>query len=479
MVMQATKRGRGARRTPSPSERERVRVAQCSRIVRARSKLGTLLPLLVGLCVAAGIAGAQSLPQVEGPLTMDQAVDLALEKSLRVKAAGADSRAMDSMRREALAPFWPQLSANGYFNDQRMAPNVFTSAGSTMARNYQVFNADQTKDANFTAMYPLFSGGRDYYGYQAAARRAEAGREMLRGAEVEVAMQARLDYIGVLREAENLRVTDDLVRDVEERLRITREMFDQGRIPRYYVLRDEAERANAVQMQAMAQSRAEQALVALKTTLGVDLSSSITLADRLEHRPATLSVEEGIREASQQQPEIKAAIKQRQAAEAEVRAAYGNYFPQVSLSYMYDGQWSKNRNDPSTTANGYSVGVVVTLPLFDGFMRENALKTAKAKLDRAVQDEGLARQQIAKDVNQAALMLNAAQKTVEASGKGLEQAEEEFRVMQERFASGRGIQVEMLDAQVSLTRARFNAVSSLAEYNGALAMWFRATGRVR
>ena len=31
--------------------------------------------------------------------------------------------------REALAPFWPQLSANGYFNDQRMAPNVYTSAG--------------------------------------------------------------------------------------------------------------------------------------------------------------------------------------------------------------------------------------------------------------------------------------------------------------------------------------------------------------
>ena len=46
------------------------------------------------------------------------------------------------------------------------------------------------------------------------------------------------------------------------------------------------------------------------------------------------------------------------------------------------------------TANGYSLGVVVTLPLFDGFMRENAVKTAKAKLDRAVQAEGLARQQI-------------------------------------------------------------------------------------
>jgi len=445
----------------------------------ARRLARHLVPVAGGLALLATAVTAQPLPRIDGALTMEQAVDLAREKNLRVKAADADARTMDSMRREALAPFWPQLSANGYFNDQRMAPNVFTSAGNTMARNYQVFNADQTRDANVTAMYSLFAGGRDYYGYKAATARADAARQMFRGAEVDVAMQARLDYIAALREAENLRVTGELVRDIEERLRVTRETFEAGRVPRFYLLRDEAEHANALQMDAMALSRAEQALVALKTTLGVDLSSGITLVDRLEFVTASVSIEEGIRQASQVHPEIKAAIKQREAAQAEVRAAYGNYFPQVALSYMYDGQWSKNRGETSTTADGYSVGVVVTLPLFDGFQRENALNTAKAKLDRAAQGEGLARQQIAKEVNQAALMLTAAQKSVEASGKGLEQAEEEFRIVKERFQSGRGIQLEILDAQVSLTRARFNAVSSLAEYNSALAMWLKATGRVR
>jgi hypothetical protein len=32
---------------------------------------------------------------------------------------------------------------------------------------------------------------------------------------------------------------------------------------------------------------------------------------------------------------------------------------------------------------------------------------------------------------------------------------------------------------VALTRARFNAVNALAEYQGAQAMWLRAVGRVR
>ncbi len=443
---------------------------------------------LAALTLAAGAAHAQTLPRAEGPLTMNQAVDMAVTHSLRIKAAGADARAMDSMRREALAPFWPQLSANAYLSDQRMAPNVYTSAGTTMARNYQVFNADQNRDANVTAMYPLFSGGRDWYGYKAAAARAEAAQQMLRGTEVDVAMQARLDYIAALRETENARVTALLLRTVEERLRVSREMFGAGRIPRYYLLRDEAERANTVQMDAMARSRAEQAMVALKTTLGVDLSSPITLSDRLEFVAASVSVDEGLREAEARHPDLRAARKQRDAAEADVRAAFGSYFPQVSLSYMYDWAWMKNRAWESQaddmrmrgeSAEGYSVGLVITLPLFDGFMRENALNTAKAKRDRAAQTEGLARQQIAKEVNNAALMLSAASSSVEASRIGLEQAEEEYRVVQERFASGRGIQLEILDAQVAVTRARFNAVSALAEYGGALAMWLRATGRVR
>jgi outer membrane protein TolC len=76
-------------------------------------------------------------------------------------------------------------------------------------------------------------------------------------------------------------------------------------------------------------------------------------------------------------------------------------------------------------------------------------------------------------------MLTAADKSVAASRQGLEQAEEEFRVVKERYESGRGIQLEILDAQVSLTRARFNAVAALSEYHSALAMWLRATGRVR
>jgi outer membrane protein TolC len=439
-----------------------------------------LLALLVLLPTVASHAAQQALPRVEGSIGMDQAVTLSLEHSRKIKAAAADERAMRSMQREATSGFFPQASANGYLVNQNMTPNIYTSAGDTMARNYQWFGTNRAQDVNVSVMWPLFSGGRTYYGYKAARSRADAARLMREGTELDVATQARLDYIAVMREQENARVTGDLVRQTEERLRLSREEFEAGRVAKFNVLRDEAELANAVQFDTAARNQAALALVALKTTLGVDLDSPIAVSEPLQYTPEPVSVESGVRTALEAHPEVRAAEKRTEAAQSEVRSAYGRYLPEVSATWMYDWQWARNRGDETTEQmNGYSAGLVLTIPLFDGFMRESAIGTARAREEQAKEQVMLARQQIAKAVNQAVLTLQAAEKNVEASRKGLAQAEEQFRIVQERYASGRGIQVEVLDAQTALARARFNIVAALADHHTARAMWFQATGRVR
>jgi outer membrane protein TolC len=283
-----------------------------------------------------------------------------------------------------------------------------------------------------------------------------------------------------MREQENARVTGDFVRQTEERLRVSREEFDAGRVARFNVLRDEAELANAVQLDTAVRNQAALALVALKTTLGVALDSPITPTEPLQYVAEPVSIENGVRTALEVHPEVRAAAKRSEAAQSEVRSAYGRYLPELSATWMYDWQWMQNRGDEMTEQmNGYSAGLVLTIPLFDGFMRENAIGTARAREEQAREQAIVARQQIAKAVNQAVLTLQAAEKNVEASRKGLDQAEEQFRIVQERYASGRGIQVEVLDAQTALARARFNVVAALADHQTARAMWLQATGRVR
>lgn len=438
-----------------------------------------LLAMALLFVAEAGVAAQETFPRIEGPLSMSQAVELALTHSRKVKAAAADQRAMRSMQGEATAGFYPQASVNGYLTTQNMTPSVYGSAGDTMARNAQVFGANRAQDLNLTVMWPLFSGGRTYYGYKAARSRADAAALMREGTELEVATQARLDYIAVVREQENARATGDLVKLTEERLRVSREEFEAGRAARFVVLRDEAELANAIQLDTAVRNQVELALVALKTTLGVDLASPLTPSEPLQFVRTDAAIEAGVREALAVHPEVRAAEKRAEAARSDVRSAYGRYLPELSASWMYDWQRMRNRDMPYDSPEGFSAGLVLTIPLFDGFMRENAVGTARAREEQAREQVALARQQVSKAVYQAALSLQAAERSVEASRRGVTQAEEQFRIVQERYASGRGIQLEVLDAQTSLTRARFNVVVALADYQAATALWLQATGKVR
>ncbi len=251
---------------------------------------------------------------------------------------------------------------------------------------------NRAQDLNITVMWSLFSGGRTFYGYQAARARADAATLMRAGTELDVATQSRLDYITAVRERENARVTGDLLRQTEERLRVTREEFDAGRVPKLNVLRDEAEFANVIQMDTMARNRAELALINLKTTLGVDLASPLTLGEELEYQRVAVSVSEATTQALAAHPEVLSAERQARAAEMEKRAAYGRYFPELQATWMYDWQRMWNRGDEmAETPEGYSAGLVLTVPLFDGFMRENAIGTGPRPAGESAGTAGVGR----------------------------------------------------------------------------------------
>jgi outer membrane protein TolC len=96
-------------------------------------------------------------------------------------------------------------------------------------------------------MYPLYSGGR----IQALIRQARAAKQAsdadLEAMRRELALEVRISYRQVLLAQAMTHVARQREAATTERLRIDRAAFDEGRIPKSYVLRDEAEHADATQ----------------------------------------------------------------------------------------------------------------------------------------------------------------------------------------------------------------------------------------
>ncbi|MFA0759903.1 MAG: hypothetical protein NOOUEUKL_002587, partial [Candidatus Fervidibacter sp.] len=286
----------------------------------------------------------------------------------------------------------------------------------------------------------------------------------------------KLAYRRALLAREMVRVAEVYVAAMEERVRVDKAASQVGRIPEFWVLRSEAELANARQMLANAQRDYEIALIALKAIMGVHPDSKITLTDELNRdagrgardgkerdegrgtrdglKVELLEREKLLAEAMAKRPELKAALRQVEAQSHAVKAAKALYAPQVSLMAMAD--YMSGTGDMGQGTGGYLAGIVIGLPVLDGGRRKAMVGEAQAMQEKALAEVERLKLQIASEVDTALRELQTALQNVQTAKAALKAAEEDERVAKVRYEAGRSVLVEYLDALVALVRAQVN-----------------------
>jgi len=444
-------------------------------------------------------AGADALlagrPVVNGPLTADQAVEIALRESPMVRGAVAEVEAAAGRVAAARAERRPMVSTTGFLST---GDNAAILGGSPVTQPQALMSVpgERFADLNVMLMAPLYTGGR----LEAMVRQARAMRSasefQLAGQRQDVALMTRTMYNEVLARRAMVEVARTRLRENEERLRLDRARLAQEAIPAYYVQRTEAETAAARQELTNAQRDVDVALVQLRTVMGVDPSSRIEVAGALESPalaalltnltgstapgtengatgdvdplPALLSL------AQRDRPEIRAAEQQVRGAAAETSAIRGAYRPQVGVTAM--GDLMKMGSESSRTGN--TIGLTASLPLYTGGMREARIRTAEAERRRMEQEREQVSLQVAQDVSTALLNARAAQQNVTTAQAELTAARAEYEAANLRYQVGRSIVVEVLDALAALTRAESNVVEALFQYNVARDQLLRSVGRL-
>ncbi|MDW8028282.1 MAG: TolC family protein, partial [Armatimonadota bacterium] len=269
------------------------------------------------------------------------------------------------------------------------------------------------------------------------------------------------------------------VQAMEERIRVDKVAADVGRIPEFWVLRSEAELANAKQMLANAQRDYEVAMLNLKAIMGIYPDSQVELTDSLESEnepKVEMDRDKLLAFAFANRPEIRYAMQQIDAQKFALQAAKGLYSPQVSLMAMADYMSGKGEMGQGT--GGYIVGIVLGLTVFDGRRRKATVNEAEAMREKALADLEKTKLQVAREVDVALKELQAAGQNVKTAEVALKFAKEDARIAKVRYESGRSVLVEYLDAIFALVRAELNYTQALYERAVAVDKLFRAIGRL-
>jgi outer membrane protein TolC len=203
------------------------------------------------------------------------------------------------------------------------------------------------------------------------------------------------------------------------------------------------------------------------------------LVEVLEYVPIVVDVDRLIEEAYQERPELKAAGLAIKSAKRGVGLAASGLFPQASIVFNYERQgddYTVSGSRYNSDADSWNVMGVAQWKVWDWGKTVWGVGESKAKVFQAKCALEEIMDGVRLEVKQASLSVIEAEKNIQVAETAVSQAEENYRINEERYKGQVATSTEVLDALTLFVQARTNYYKALSDYNIAKARLARAIG---
>jgi outer membrane protein TolC len=419
----------------------------------------------LGLVALAALAAPRPAAAQTPSVTLDQAIELALQVQPAMVQARGQLTSAAAAQRQAVGNWLPNISAgSGY------------SANSTTrfdeATQRTVVGSSESYSANLSGSITVFDGLSRLYDNKAANADATAAQATLVNQRFQVTLQTKQSFFNALAAEELVRVSETRIERAMEQLKVAKEKLAAGTATRSDTLRSAVEVGNARLQKLTAETQLATAEANLARLIGVEGSVKAIREDRLlavtEIDTTTLR-----REALAQSPAVYQADAQERAAQAQYNASFGQYLPRVTASYSRSWAGSEFLNWNAS----WSARISASWPLFNGFTRElNRTRSAVTRDNARAQAEDT-RRQVNAQLTQQLASLAAAQTRLEIALASRAASDEDLRVQQERYRLGAATILDVLTSQINLDQAEVDVIQARLDYLVAKAQIEAIVGR--
>jgi len=430
--------------------------------------LALVLNVLALLCV--GTATAAEMPEdarlISGPQTLRQLQAFALKHNPEVSASTFDRQAAEARSKGAHGARLPRLSIESGYN--RYDPDLRLTAA-RFNGELGVFG-DNILTNDLVLRLPLFTGGRLVAEVRAAELlEASAGQRLVRS-RGDLVFNVSSLYFSMLAQQRLIASLALSAEALTSHLAQVQALIDGRKAAAVDSLRSEVKLADIGQRLLREQNILAIQRQSLLNLLGVSAAADFVLADELEPPKAEeASIDALVETALQQRPDIVAARHELNAQAARLDAARSGHWPTVNLIAAVG---NRTMNDPVQQPKGLSsndhvsrVGVTLEIPLFEGGRTAARIDEERAKLNAQRERVEKLLLQVRLDVTSARANLASAQVRLKSTEKAAELAAKVTAIEREKYALGRGTQLDVLDAQSALIDADANHIRALADAN--------------
>jgi len=392
--------------------------------------------------------------------TLADAVALAYETNPTLQAQRANQRALDETYVQARTALRPTADVG--------VTATYTDAST--------FGESDSGSLSLSAEQPLYTGGRAIRGIDAAHADVLQGRENLRAVEAQILASVVQAFVDVRRDTEALRINQENVAVLQRQLDEASARFEVGEITRTDVAQAEARLAASQASLAAAQANLSVSRAAYAAVVG---QSPGDLAPEPPLPGVPTTFDEAINVAERENPEVRAAQRGEEAAEARVAQARAQYNPTVGLRATYGTSDTLDDFASNFTDNdSITASATVSVPLFTGGLNGSRVRQALERSNSARVAVEAARREVLRDVSQSWATLLSARAALAANEEQVRAAQIAAEGVRQEAQVGLRTTLDVLNAELELRNAQLALINARRDQYVATALLLSAMGRL-
>lgn len=417
-------------------------------------------------------------------VSVDEAVEIALENNRNIRVSELAIESAESGIREVTGGFLPTISVSGQYVRNVKKPVIFLGEGmgfpgSSGASTLEI-GSNNSYQISATANVPIYSR-QLFKAREAAMLSRNLSETDLENVQNSVAADVKRTFYTILLSQEVVDFTRQRVENAKEQLENVQRMAEQGLATEYDVLVASVQLENLYPELIQAEDDVENYKLQLKNMMGLADEGAIKLEGDLSLLELHIESKNQMLNAMlSNNYQLQLLQSQLQLAESSIELERSSLFPTLAAF----GNYSYQTEDDSFDFGDYNwintaqVGLSVQIPIFAGNANRERITQARVNLKQAQEQINIAEDELITEFTNLTNRLEQIQRRIDATESALNQAERAYNLATLRYEQGLGTQLQVNESELAYANARFNNLQALFDYQVNLITLQQLQGKI-
>lgn len=399
------------------------------------------------------------------PLTLNEAIDLSIKNSKQLKINRAKVEQASAAIKEAIQRRLPDASFSGsYIRLTNPAIDLKTKSNGSGSGNGNSGGTPKVNQAAYgilNASLPIYAGGKIRYGIESSKYLAHAEELDAENSKEEVIENTIEAYVNLYKANAAVKLYEENLVQAQQRVKEFSNLEKNGLLARNDLLKVQLQASNVELSLLDVRNNWELANVNMDLMLGLPESTTLAPDSSIINQSFSVgTLDEYVQSALQNRKDIEALGLRKQAADLGVKATKADRYPAIALT---GGYIAADVPKVLTITNAANVGVGVSYNLGSLWKNKAKVDQAEAQSRELEATQELMNNNIRLQVNRAYLNWLSSQKKIEVYAKAVEQADENYRIVKNKYNNGLATVTDLVEADVAQLQSRLNYSISKAD----------------